>query len=202
MIGRVKKLSFGIFLLLAQAIIFLNAGIFGEEFEAQYTSAMAGYLIFYAIFFANLVRNPTFKMTLTYSFPRFFIFLIIGLIIGNMTSLFALFQVELERDPQFMKGLLLYQIFFVANVEESIFRGALPQFLPKPYSPFIASVIFGIFHIGAYYLLSQKTGQSLPVLIGVAIFAGLMFQGISDKFGLPASIGLHAGINIASMEVL
>ncbi len=211
MIERIQKASFGIVFLLLQLVVFINSKVlFGEKFESEYGTAMATYLLFYLAIFSNLHKDPTFNMTLKQSFLRFFIFIILGICIAYYLPIFSIFQIDLQEDPQFMKGILAYQVLFVAYVEETTFRGVLPKILPtmhifkhisiKP--KILASILFGFFHISTYYILSQKTGQNLLVLIVIAILAGLLFQGITDKFGLPASIGFHAGLNIANLEVL
>lgn len=204
------KVTFGLLLLIAQLFMFYSAeSLFGEQFAEDYRDAMLGYLIFYFAFFDTLLVNPTMNMGLIYSISRFFPFLVIGIIAGGL-GWFSFMSVQLaEPDPAYMKGVLLYQIVFVSNVEECIFREIMPRILPSfqilqiPISSSVlASVTFGLFHFGAYYYLSEQTGQNLTVLIITAILAGLMFQAVRNKFGLPASMGLHAGINISQLGVL
>lgn len=206
------KVSFGLVLLLVQLFMFFNSSsLFGEEFAEEYSNAMLGYLIFYLAFFASLISHPAMNMSLLFSLPRFGVLFLVGIIGAGVLGVFTLFQVELEPtvDPAFIKGVFLYQVVFVSNVEECIFRAILPKFLPSlvilgiPISSKISSsLIFGFFHFGSYYYLSQQTGQSLIILMITATLAGLMFQFVKDKFGLPASMGLHAGINIANLGVL
>ena len=207
-----QKASFGLVLLLVQLFMFFNSSsIFGEEFAEEYSNAMLGYLIFYLAFFASLIKHPTMNMGLMYALPRFMGFLMLGIVAAGLVGFFTIFQVDLspETDPAFVKGVLLYQVVFVSNVEECIFRSILPRYLPsfsiltfRIGEKVLSSVIFGMFHFGAYYYLSETTGQNLTMLILTATFAGLMFQAVKERFGLPASMGLHAGINIANLGVL
>ncbi|KYK38493.1 MAG: hypothetical protein AYK18_07035 [Theionarchaea archaeon DG-70] len=222
-----NKVTFGLVLAFGQLLMLVNAtALFGEQFAEEYTNAMIGYLIFYLAFFDTLVENPTMNMSLKFALPRYAIFFLIG-IIG--AGFFAILQVDflltflsVTLEPTntvlYSRGVLLYQIFYVAAIEECVFRGMLPILLPdiplwktssfpkEEYvvirSEILSSLVFGIFHFTSYYFLAKETGQNLSVLMITAVLAGLIFQSVRNRFGLPSSMGLHAGINVAKLGVL
>ncbi|MBU7045062.1 MAG: CPBP family intramembrane metalloprotease [Theionarchaea archaeon] len=207
-----NRLSFGLIIMIAQTLMYFNApAIFGEQFFEDYGSRMVGYLIFYEIFFASLVVHPAMKIPIQKGIILFVPFFFAGIIGASLIGSFAIFQVNLEptTDVYYTRGVALYQILFVANVEEAIFRSLLPTILPSflilgfPVSSrILSSILFGLFHLGAYFYLASTTGQSLSVLIITATLAGVMFQFVNDRFGLTAAMGLHAGVNIANLGVL
>lgn len=211
MIRFSKPLSFGLIIVLLQLIMIFNSSyFFGEKFAEEYSSPMFGYLVFFLAFFPTLLDNPLMKISAVNAIPYFAIFLFIGVAISMLPGM-SMFQVNLSpnEDPQFIKGVMCYQIIFVANTEEAIFRSILPTLLPSIFvlgikisSKILSNIVFGFFHLGTYFFLSSTTGQSLTVLVITAILAGLAFQAITEKFGIAAAMGAHSGINIANLGVL
>lgn len=222
-----NKVTFGLVLLLGQLIMLINAtALFGEKFAQEYTNSMIGYLVFYLAFFDTLVEHPTINMSLKYAVPRYSIFFLLGILGAGLFTIFQIdfllgfLQIELEPSTHvlYARGVLLYQIFYVANIEECVFREMLPIFLPNiplwrkstfPQEEYVvirsevtSALIFGIFHFASYFFLAKETGQNLSVLMITAVLAGLMFQAVKNRFGLPASMGLHTGINVAKLGVL
>lgn len=203
-----KPVSFGLVLLLGQMFMIYNsASWFGEQFAEEYTSVMIGYLIFFLAFFASLLKHPLMKISFFSAIPYFAIFFVIGIGASILPGM-SIFQVDLspERDPNFIKGVILYQILFVANTEECIFRSLLPKLFPSIIflgipisSKVISSIVFGAFHFSTYYLLSETTGQNLTVMLITATLAGLAFQAVKGRFGLPAAMGLHSGLNVGNL---
>jgi membrane protease YdiL (CAAX protease family) len=102
---------------------------------------------------------------------------------------------------------LLLTMFFVAPVEETMFRGVMPEYFKGwhlwaiPLAPVITSAAFAVTHIFAY--------QGAVMSLQWAFVMGLVFYGVSryslfkgQRLGVPGSTGAHAAYNLFVLGVL
>lgn len=103
--------------------------------------------------------------------------------------------------------IIFLTIFFVAPVEETMFRGVMPEYFKKmhlwaiPLAPLITSAAFAVTHVMVY--------QGNLMSIQWAFVMGLVFYGVSRyaflkgrKLGVPGSTGAHAAYNLFVLGIL
>lgn len=87
------------------------------------------------------------------------------------------------------------QVSIVAYVEEYIFRGMLPKYIPGFVGIVLSQLAFGFFHYFAY-------AGSLGTIF-IAVIAGFVFYGAARlSNSLYLAVGMHAAYNLVLMGVV
>jgi len=198
---QLSRISLGVVLVLFWGWMYLRVPqLFPQNTEA-FRQIITTYILFTALIFSfdalasRKTETPLFKVGFLKAFPKFLIFAGIGLGI-----LFGVgFIVKGDALPSIFQavkgigiGVLLLHAFFVATLEEKIFRSWLPNELrargmSKKVVFVLVACVFAFFH----YLLS---GEWLTILIYVPL--GMVFMWVKNKYS-PKTDMANSGIHFA-----
>lgn len=157
------------------------------------------YGILNAVIFGSAdMRNKLFNVKLTKFLPRFFMWLVIGLVV-----FFVIMKIadplehsffELLRGVPLWLGLI--HAFVFATTESVIWQGYLDDKIGHPWSELTA----GIFHFGIW------TGGAIIVILGAgllfALFSFVNWRFRQDKNDLSPAIGTHTAYNIIKLGII
>lgn len=106
----------------------------------------------------------------------------------------------LQDRPLFLVVMMVEIVFFVAFVEELLFRGYLLSFLRGTIHPFLAYVLSSLLFAWMHYSVTQQASNYafLPALFLFGLCAAL----IREKSSLTRIVGLHSGVNAVSLLFL
>lgn len=182
----IPKLSLGLFVLLLQLFLFINADAFYGASAEAVKDIILVYLLLQVSVIAITGFKPELMKTGIEGVWRFaFIFLVSAFI-------FLVFPpVKFGFTFQSLIGIVIIQCFVVAYTEEMVFRSMLPAIMK---SDLWAAGMFGLFHFAVY-------GASWIGII-IAVIFGLAFAFIRDKFGIFGAVGVHTSFNLKSLGIL
>ena len=182
-----KKVSLGLVMVLFWGWIFLRADQLFPVNTAQWKSVVLTYSVFAALIFSfdalssRKTERPLFEVSFIKAFPKFLIAAAITLgilfLFGQTVSGDALPTIA-EGLASVGLGVLLLHAFFVATLEEKVFRGFVSNELrasgiSKPIVWIMQAFIFAFFH----YMLN---GELLTLWIYIPL--GLIFMYIKQTW--------------------
>ncbi len=153
------------------------------------------------------------NMTFSEAFVNFWIGFIMGVALCLVANAY-LFGGALsgQVDVSTIYPEIFLTVFFVAFVEETIFRGVLKEAFkgwrlgPLPLALLIPSALFSLYHDSAY------NGQAYPLFIafvlGMVLYVvteipvGRNSQGKPRKLGVPGSAGFHVAFNLMVLGII
>ncbi len=199
--AQLSKVSLGVVLILIWGWMYLRADqLFLVGTEAM-KSILLTYIVFTALVFSfdalssKKTERPLFRIGFVKAFPKFIISAIITLVI------LVAFQYTFKNDVSLQifsavttlgLGVILLHAFFVATIEEKVFRAWLPNELrasgqPKMFAWVFSAIVFAFFH----YLLN---GEILTIIVYIPL--GLTFQLVREKWS-PETDMANAGTHFA-----
>lgn len=202
--AQLESISLGVVLVLFWAWIYIRIPQLYPSAVDEFRTLITTYIIFTALVFSfdalssKRTETPLFRVSFVKAFPKFLIFAVAGLVV---LFLFGL-TLKSEALPSIygaVKGLgigvLLLHAFFIATLEEKVFRSWTQNELQavgftKMNSIIASALVFAFFH----YLLN---GQWLTILIYIPL--GLIFSFIREKFSPEtdmANSGAHFAWNV------
>jgi membrane protease YdiL (CAAX protease family) len=190
------KLAFGLFLLLAQLIVYFAADAIYGPYAAIVKTVMMAYFILMALFSPLVLEVlkkigpqdiPAFAVGFI---PTALFMLILGLAGFSLTG-------EIEKDLTLSLGFGFLHSFVKAFDEEVIFRGVLPKLMGGTRAAgIVSSLFFGLFHVGVLLMLPE--GVTLFMIVTSMVFLsvlGFVWYLIFKRFGLMGSTGSHFAYN-------
>lgn len=201
---QLSRISLGVVLVLFWAWMYLRIPqLFPQNTEA-FRTVITTYILFAALIFSfdalasKRTETPLFKVSFLKAFPKFLLFAGIGL--GILLGFGFIIKGEalptiFEAVKGIGLGVLLLHAFFVATLEEKVFRSWLPNELRavginKGMVFVMQALVFAFFH----YLLN---GQWLTILIYIPL--GMVFMVVRNKYSPKtdmANSGLHFSWNV------
>ena len=188
-LARIRQVPFIIWLWIAQAFLLVNASSIAPAGEVgNFQTILLIYMLLQIAFYSLAPRVHGLKMNLNQAVIWF-----VGAFVATM---FVMTGVQAFRGLEvqtYAVGAAVYLIVLhtlvIAVAEELVFRG----FLPILITVVPAQIAFGFFHYSAY-------GGALMGIL-VAIIAGFVFYGIMRYTNIWAAMGVHAGYNVAILQV-
>jgi membrane protease YdiL (CAAX protease family) len=187
------KLAVGIFILVVQLFMYINADAIYGPYAGMVRNVMLAYLILLAIFSPYVI--PELAKLGVQEVPGFVIGFalttIVMLIVPFVTGLVG----EIEKGLTLALGFGFLHSFVKAFNEEVLFRAVLPKVMGGSiYAGLISSVFFGLFHMAV-------TGFSIVAMIFLSVL-GFVWYLVYQRFGLMGSTGSHFAYNLAALGVL
>jgi len=199
--GTLSRISLGVVLVLIYGWIYLNASSLFPSNTEMWKDAIQFYIIFTAFIFAwdttvsRKTESPLFEVSFVRAFPKFLLFAGISLAILFLFSL-----VYIGNALPFISsaisnigfGVILFHCFFVAILEEKVFRNWLSRQLysggiKKIQVYIIQALIFAFFH----YVLGKEL-----LTIAIYIPLGLLFMYVREKYS-PKTDMANSGVHFA-----
>lgn len=182
------KIGIGLVVLLLQLFLYINASsLFGPQYAPVVEKNMLIYIVMQGAILGVLGAG---RDIVTADLDRLVNFIVIFSITSFLLLAIPLTVSGWGMDIGATLSAVVTQIVAVAYTEELVFREVLPQYID--YLP--SAAIFGVFHWSVY-------GGSI-VLIGLAVFLGLVFSVIKIRFGTMGATGAHAAWNLKAMGIL
>ena len=201
LLNQLSKISLGVVLILFWGWMYLRVPqLFPQNTEA-FRAIITTYILFTALIFSfdaiasKKTERPLFTIGFLKAFPKFLLFAGIGLGIMFLFNLIITGE-SLPNIFQAIKGIgigvLLLHAFFVATLEEKIFRGWFPNELrargiSRNFVWISSAIVFAFFH----YLLN---GELLTILIYIPL--GLVFMAVKQKWS-PRTDMANSGVHFA-----
>lgn len=203
-IGSLKSLNIpllGVALVVDLFLYIDGEAVFGPIFS-PYQSVVGIYLVMVTVALAFSGFAPNLNIKIESAIITF-----VPVFIVSLLTFSAVFHVQQSEGMPLDQVILiiLFQILVVALSEEIVFRGILLQYLGgKIPAVIIQGVIFGIFHIGAYYMSIGGGVQLFFALIeamvfGIAMGAIVYYFNLMGKGGTGLSItwAIHSAWNLS-----
>jgi len=189
-LARIRQVPFIVWLWIAQAFLLINASSIAPADEvSNFQTILIIYMLLQVAFYSLAPKVRGLRMNLNQA--------IIYFVGGFVATMFVMtgFQAlrGLEMQTYAVSAaiyLIVLHTLVVAVAEELIFRG----FLTALITVVPAQIAFGLFHASAYGL------GPMPII--TAIIAGFVFYGIMRYTNIWAAMGVHAGYNIAVLQVM
>ena len=201
LLKQLSRVSLGVVLILFWGWMYLRVPqLFPQNTEA-FRAILTTYILFTALIFSfdalasRKTERPLFEIGFLKAFPKFLLFAGIGL---GVFFLFGLI-IKGEALPTIFSaisgigiGVILLHAFFVATIEEKIFRGWLVNELrargiSRNFVWIFQAVVFAFFH----YLLN---GAWLSLVIFIPL--GLIFLAVKEKWS-PKTDMANSGVHFA-----
>ncbi len=195
--NRIAYLPF-IFVLVAIEVYFwLNGNAHFDNWDVDYADTILIYLAMTLIFLfwsgkqtQNEMRTP-----LRIAMPAFTMFFIGTYMVLFMMKLGGLVSTQ-TIDPSTFWQVVIFQVCVVACAEELMFRGVVLELT----GVVMSAILFAAWHAWAYglryYDFSWETFNFGPVIFAFVMGLVLALIARQKKFGLVATIGIHAAYNL------
>jgi membrane protease YdiL (CAAX protease family) len=175
--------------------------VFGDIF-APYQSVVGIYLVMVTVALAFSGFAPNINIKIESAIITF-----VPVFIVSLLTFSAVFHVKQSQGMPLDEVILiiLFQILVVALSEEIVFRGILLQYLGgKMPAVVLQGIIFGLFHIGAYYTAIGGGFELIVALVEAIIFG--IFMGLIVYYfnqmgkggtGLSITWAIHSAWNLS-----
>jgi len=178
-----------------QAFLLVNGEtIFGSSWSA-YEPALVTYVLLDSLFLALALSKviPFAEISIWDAIPVFAVtFLISGYL---LQALFRVAPITISVNNFIID--FIFQIFVVAFTEEMLFRGILLQYT----GPIIQGILFGLFHVTSYYMITGIDWSAILVAIVMGILFGYIVQYFQKMHlsgtGLTITWAIHSAWNIS-----
>lgn len=200
---KIGKFPFIFGLILIEILVWINGPALFPNWSSGYSNLILTYLVMTVIFyvFSKAKTKQQIQRPLNQSVFAFVAFFIGTTILLSLLVLAGLLTTGYTPHELFWQVVLI-QVVVVATAEELMFRGVLLSYL----GVIISAALFAFWHSYAYgviyYQLTFDTFNWPALLLAfvMGIILGIIAK--NPKFGLPATIGVHAAYNLVVVGVL
>lgn len=194
---RFKYFPFIFALVLIEVYFWINGGAHFENWSDTYGQTILYYLGMTVIFLFWSGRGTQEQMAtpIKLALPVFVLSFIGTYVILFFLSMGNIIQPS-ELDPSLFWQMVILQVCVVATSEELMFRGVLLELT----GVWVSSIAFALWHGFAYGIRYYDFSISGAVILAFvfAFIIGLLLALVAKdkRFGLPATIAIHASYNL------
>ena len=189
-LSKLGKVPFIVWLWIIQLFLLINAPVIAPAGQVDtLRTILIVYIIAELMFLDFLPKVPGGGMNLNQAIPWMVGGFIAAVVIVTSIGFVHVFGVQTYALDSPIYIIVLHTAI-VGVSETFIFQATLPKLI----TPVPAQILFGLFHVSAY-------GGDLMAIV-IAVMAGLVFYAITKYTNMFASMGVHAGYNVAVLHLL
>ena len=165
--------------------LLVNGQLLFGSIWASYQSVLVLYLLMDGVLltFANKIPTLKIETSIIFFIP---IFIMTTIVVGSFVIPPA------GMTLSYVVLVLVFQIFVVALTEEMMFRGVLLQYM----GVIPQAVLFGIFHLTAYYSVFGLDVGAVMVAMAMGLLFGYIVK-YYPRYGIVVAWAIHAGWNVS-----